>query len=99
MLRRPWKEWTAAPTPLRLGELRALQARCVKRTLSERRRLPGLPADRADIIPAGLAVLLSFMEHARKRVVRVGAGGVRDGLILTMLREATETPGSARSRA
>jgi exopolyphosphatase/guanosine-5'-triphosphate,3'-diphosphate pyrophosphatase len=51
-------------------------------TLAQRKRLPGLPADRADIIPAGLLVLLSFLRATRKRSLVVSDGGVREGVII-----------------
>jgi exopolyphosphatase/guanosine-5'-triphosphate,3'-diphosphate pyrophosphatase len=57
---------------------------CFARTLAQRKRLPGLPADRADIIPAGLAVVLAFMQHARKRTLAVSDGGVREGVLLAI---------------
>lgn len=66
--------------------LRALEQRCRAASTATRRRMPGLPADRADIIPAGLAVVLAFARAARKRVVHVSGGGIREGVVLAMLR-------------
>jgi len=83
-----------ASASLHLGDLRSLEVACLARTVRERRRLPGLPADRAEIMPAGLAVVISFMTHTRKRVVRVVGGGIREGLILRM----SETTRNARAR-
>jgi exopolyphosphatase/pppGpp-phosphohydrolase len=53
------------------------------RTLAQRSDR-GLPADRADIIPAGLSVVLAFMRHTRKRTLKVSDGGVREGAILVL---------------
>lgn len=65
-----------------LAQLRELEHACRTRTVAERRHLPGLPPDRADIILAGIAIVLAFMEGARKRVLRVNAGGVREGVLI-----------------
>jgi exopolyphosphatase/pppGpp-phosphohydrolase len=59
-----------------------LSRRCNQATLAERKRMRGLPADRADIVPAGLVVVLAVMDRARKRVLHVNPGGVRDGALL-----------------
>jgi len=67
---------------LRLNELRELEATCLRLTVAERRRIRGLPADRADIILAGIAIVVAFMEAVRKRVVRVNDGGVREGALI-----------------
>ena len=69
---------------MRLSELRRIERECLARTVAERRLLPGLPPDRADIIPAGIAVVLACMTAWRKRVVHVAGGGVREGAILAM---------------
>jgi exopolyphosphatase / guanosine-5'-triphosphate,3'-diphosphate pyrophosphatase len=64
------------------AEVRRLERTCLRASLAQRRRLPGLPPDRADIIPAGIAVLISFMTRARKRSVWISDGGIREGVIL-----------------
>ncbi|HEU4365821.1 MAG TPA: hypothetical protein VFT13_10210, partial [Candidatus Krumholzibacteria bacterium] len=69
---------------LRFSDLRRIERECLARTVAERRLLPGLPPDRADIIPAGIAVVLACMTMWRKRVVHVAGGGVREGAILAM---------------
>ena len=79
------KSWTHASvtTPkLRIGEMRRLQKRCLALPLAKRRRMPGLEPERADIIPAGLAVVIAFMEGTDKRVLTVNPGGVRDGVLI-----------------
>jgi hypothetical protein len=43
-----------------------------------------IAADRADIISAGIAVVVGFMAATGKRVVHVSGGGVREGVILEM---------------
>ena len=64
------------------GQLEALAEACFARTLAQRKRLRGLPADRADIIPAGLAVVLSFLRRTGKRTIAVSDGGVREGVMI-----------------
>jgi exopolyphosphatase/guanosine-5'-triphosphate,3'-diphosphate pyrophosphatase len=72
----------ARGTAVRRADIARLARRCGEATLAQRRRMRGLPADRADIITAGLVVVLAVMDHARKRVLRVNPGGVREGALL-----------------
>lgn len=67
---------------LERGEVGRLVERCRRLPLRERKKLPGLPADRADIVLAGLVIALEFMREARKRVVWVSGGGVREGALI-----------------
>lgn len=53
-------------------------------SLKERSKLPGLPADRADIIIAGLVIVDEVLERFGGNRVRAHEGGIRDGLLLTM---------------
>lgn len=71
--------------------LSEMESRCVRSTIAERKRFPGLPPDRADIMPAGLAALLVFAHHARKRSLRLIEGGVRDGVMLGMAEKASRS--------
>ena len=71
--------------------LSELEARCVRSSVAERKRFRGLPPDRADIMPAGLAVLLVFAHHARKRSIRLIEGGVRDGVMLSVAEKASRS--------
>jgi exopolyphosphatase/guanosine-5'-triphosphate,3'-diphosphate pyrophosphatase len=52
-----------------------------------RLRVPGLSADRAEIIIAGLAIVEGVMKHLGANSARVHDRGIRDGLLLTMLGE------------
>lgn len=61
-----------------LGYLREL-------TVKERARIPGLPADRADIIVAGLCVIDELLGFMGANSVFVHEGGIRDGLLLSMV--------------
>ena len=51
----------------------------------QRRRVPGLRPERADIIVAGLAVAAELLERVGARGVTVSGFGLREGLLLEML--------------
>jgi exopolyphosphatase/guanosine-5'-triphosphate,3'-diphosphate pyrophosphatase len=54
------------------------------RTPEERRQVPGLSPERADIILAGLAVTAELLDWVRSRSLTVSAFGLREGLLLEM---------------
>lgn len=54
-------------------------------SLEERRRVPGLNPDRADIIMAGAAILDTLMEQLGIQELRVSERGLRDGLLVDYL--------------
>ncbi|HUR96117.1 MAG TPA: Ppx/GppA phosphatase family protein [Gemmatimonadales bacterium] len=56
----------------------------VSRTPEQRRQVPGLSPERADIILAGLAVTAELLDRVRSRTVTVSAFGLREGLLLEM---------------
>lgn len=87
------------PGMVPLATLRLLEARCLAASIEERRGFPGLLPDRADIMPAGLAVLIAFARHARKRSMRMIEGGVRDGVILERAQAASRSPRRTHSTA
>lgn len=55
-------------------------------SLRDRSRVPGLPADRADIIIAGLTVIDRLLDRLHANSVLIHEGGIRDGLLLSMVR-------------
>jgi exopolyphosphatase/guanosine-5'-triphosphate,3'-diphosphate pyrophosphatase len=55
--------------------------------LRARARVPGLSSDRSDIIVAGGAIVERVLKHLGVNRLVVHDGGVRDGLLLTMVRE------------
>lgn len=65
---------------IRIGEIRRLEKLCLSLPLEKRKNLPGLDPARADILPAGFVIALTFMEAARKKVLRINTGGVREGV-------------------
>jgi len=54
------------------------------RTPEQRRQVPGLSPERADIILAGLAVTAELLDWLRARSITVSAFGLREGLLLEM---------------
>ena len=54
------------------------------RTPDQRRQVPGLSPERADIILAGLAVTAELLDWLRARSITVSAFGLREGLLLEM---------------
>ncbi len=67
------------------GEVRQLLETLGGMSLEERREVPGLRPERADIIVAGLAVAAELLRVVRASRVTVSGFGVRDGLLLEML--------------
>jgi exopolyphosphatase/guanosine-5'-triphosphate,3'-diphosphate pyrophosphatase len=71
--------------PVSYPEVRALTRAIARSALSERLRTPGLPADRADITPAGLIVIERLMRRLEVAHVRAHTGGVREGVLLEVI--------------
>jgi exopolyphosphatase/guanosine-5'-triphosphate,3'-diphosphate pyrophosphatase len=66
-------------TRQKLGEIiAALQ----KRTLEERKQIPGLPAARADVILAGALILATFLEVYNFTEIVVSDRGLRFGVLV-----------------
>ncbi|GDX39710.1 metal-dependent phosphohydrolase [Armatimonadota bacterium] len=74
-----------------LKDLRTTVELLYKLPLEERRRVPGMDANRADIIVGGSAILLTLMEMFRIERLTVSERGLRDGILLDhTLREEEE---------
>jgi exopolyphosphatase/guanosine-5'-triphosphate,3'-diphosphate pyrophosphatase len=67
------------------AEVTRMLARFLEVPESQRRQIPGMPPQRADIMVAGTAVVARLAKHLRCRQIIVNDGGVRDGLILAMI--------------
>jgi exopolyphosphatase/guanosine-5'-triphosphate,3'-diphosphate pyrophosphatase len=65
-------------------EVEQLVASLAAQTPDQRRQVPGLPPQRADIIVAGLAVAAELLELVGSDGVTVSGFGLRDGLLLEM---------------
>ncbi len=68
-------------------------------SVEERRGLPGLNPERADIIVAGLAVATEVLEHLDAPAVTVSAFGLREGLLLHLSTPREDGKGPTRARA
>lgn len=64
-----------------------LLAMLVRKDVKERKSIPGLNPDRADIIVAGVAVIEELMKFFGANILRVNERGIREGLILDGLRK------------
>ncbi|MEX2177179.1 MAG: Ppx/GppA phosphatase family protein [Gemmatimonadaceae bacterium] len=73
----------------------------VTMTDDERRNTPGLNADRADIIVAGIAVVAELLSRVDARDITVSRYGIREGLLLEAAHVApvVADPGEARERS
>jgi exopolyphosphatase/guanosine-5'-triphosphate,3'-diphosphate pyrophosphatase len=63
------------------AELLHLQEAILRRSLAERRQMPGLSPDRADIIPAGITILYELLVHLKVNVLRISNRGIRHALL------------------
>ena len=83
------------------AELEHILDMLVDMTPEERRAVPGLNPERADIIVAGLAVAAEVMRRIDARDVVVSRYGIREGLLLEAARVAPTIadPGEARRRS
>ena len=82
---------TPNPTSLRnyelsLADVQATTRRLCALTLEQRRRVPGINPERADIIIGGSAILQTIMETVGATAIRISDRGVREGIILDRLR-------------
>jgi exopolyphosphatase / guanosine-5'-triphosphate,3'-diphosphate pyrophosphatase len=65
-------------------EIEDLLARLSVLSPEERRQVPGLRPERADIIVAGVAVAAELLDRMNAGSVRVNGYGLREGLLLEM---------------
>ena len=65
-------------------EIEDLLARLSAQSPEERRQVPGLRPERADIIVAGVAVAAELLHRVKASSVRVNGYGLREGLLLEM---------------
>jgi len=73
----------------------------VEMSPEERAATPGLNADRADIIVAGVAAIAEVLARVDAREVEVSRYGIREGLLLetARVRPVVADPGEARERS
>ena len=88
-------ERASAPAPtgavrgyeVKRAELKVILDNLRSMNLAKRSRVAGLSADRADIIVPALSILHTLCKRLGVERVRVHDGGIRDGLLLTMVAE------------
>lgn len=56
-------------------------------SVTERGKVPGMTKDRAEVIVAGVSILDCVMDWLGVNTVRVHDGGIRDGLMLSMIED------------
>ncbi len=88
---------TPNPTSLRnyelsLADIQATTKRLCSLTLEQRRRVPGINPERADIIIGGSAILQTVMETVGAGSIRISDRGLREGIIVDRLRRGN-SPG------
>ncbi|HTT66424.1 MAG TPA: Ppx/GppA phosphatase family protein [Gemmatimonadales bacterium] len=84
---------------VRLPELQRILEWLAAMSVEERRKVPGLNPERADIIVAGLAVAAEVLELFDAPKVAVSAFGLREGLLIHLSRPAPEGQAPTRARA
>jgi exopolyphosphatase/guanosine-5'-triphosphate,3'-diphosphate pyrophosphatase len=69
------------------SELASVRRRILSMTSSERERLPGLDARRADLVPAGAIVLGELMEASGLDTLTASDWALREGIVISAIRD------------
>ena len=80
------------------SEVVHLMAMLTRKSLAERRLVPGLNADRADIIVAGIAVVEELMRFFGANQLLVNERGIREGLIIRAMEKHGLIPAAPAPR-
>jgi len=80
-----WFPFAVRGYELRHGEVAYLLEFLRRMAPEDRRKVPGLSSQRAEIIVAGVCIVERLMQHFGADRVRVHDGGIRDGLIAEMI--------------
>jgi len=70
---------------------------CLKAGDTAKLKLPGLAADRQEILPGGLAILVELFDMLGIETLRVADGALREGLLYDLLGRLTDEDARARS--
>ena len=70
---------------------------CLRAGSTDKLRLPGLAADRQDIFPSGLAILIEVFDMLGVGAMRVAEGALREGLLYDLLGRLTDEDARSRS--
>ena len=81
------------------SEVVHLLAMLQRRDLKERRNIPGLSPDRADIIVAGVSLVDSLMELFSANTLLVNSHGIREGMILEAIKRRGMGPEAQAPRS
>ncbi len=84
---------------VRTSDLQATVDLLCRLPLEERRRVPGLDADRADIICGGGAILMTVLEELRAEEIRISDRGLRHGIIVDRVDQERPTRAEDRPHA
>ncbi len=89
---------SAVPTSFRnyeltLADVQAITKRLCGLTIEQRRRVPGINPERADIIIGGSAILQTVMETVGASSIRISDRGLREGIIVDRLRRESGAAG------
>jgi len=77
--------------------IETLVKECIEVGDVTRLRMPGLTADRQEIFPAGLAILIEVFDRLGVESMRVADGALREGLLYDLLGRLTDEDARARS--
>jgi exopolyphosphatase/guanosine-5'-triphosphate,3'-diphosphate pyrophosphatase len=80
------------------SEVVHLLAMLMRKNVTERRSVPGLHPDRADIIVAGMTVVDELMDFFSANLLTINERGIREGLILKALRKQNLLPAAPRPK-
>jgi exopolyphosphatase/guanosine-5'-triphosphate,3'-diphosphate pyrophosphatase len=78
---------------MKQGELLHLLQAIARRSLAERRAMPGLSPDRADIILAGATILYEILDHLKVNTMKVSTRGIRHALLGRLIRRTVKSAG------
>jgi len=74
-----------------------LLAECLRAGEVGRLRLPGLPAERQEIMPGGLAIIIEIFDMLGIESMRVADGALREGLLYDLVGRLTDEDARSRS--
>ena len=83
----------ARPGVIRHSQLRKLIPYLASMTLAERRKVPGINPERADIIVAGAIVLETIMDELKLSEIGVSQRSLRDGMLIDYMSKLQEPLG------
>ena len=70
---------------------------CLRAGSTDKLRLEGLAADRQEVLPGGLAILIEIFDMLEVETMRVAEGALREGLLYDLLGRLTDEDARART--